>query len=77
MFSQVIMSQLCTAVYIICPHVRRAASSAAIRLFTQDAPIAASNPSMLPVTASRTVVSVHVSYCLFQNSVSTMHFQFF
>lgn len=36
MFLQVIMTQLCTAVYIMCPHVLRAASSAAIQLFAQD-----------------------------------------
>lgn len=35
MFLQVIMSQLCAAVHIICPHVLSAASSAAVQLFTQ------------------------------------------
>lgn len=53
MFLQVIMSQLCTAVYIICPHVLRTTSSAAIQLFTQDDSDRSSNISMLLVNSQQ------------------------
>lgn len=61
MFLQVVMSQLCTAVCIMWPHVLRAASSSAVQLFAQDESdrssggnehVAGKQPTAVPTSAN-------------------------
>lgn len=52
MFLQV-MSQLCTAVYIMSPHVSRAAFTAAVQLFARDESDHSSSTSMFLVNSQR------------------------
>lgn len=63
MFLQVVMSQLCTAVYIMCPHVLRAASSAAIQLFAQDDSDHSSSTSMSLVNSQQDGGNTAVAMC--------------
>lgn len=82
MFLQVIMSQLCTAVHIMYPHVLRAVSSAAIQLFAQDDSDHSSSTSVPLVNSQQPTlqwwcVQVMQIYCLFKSVFAQKHFLLF